>query len=366
MKLSLRAKSLHRSLHSIHRHHSTKPLRILFLGSDDFSAASLRALRAEQLGRPGETVASITVACRPGKPTGRGLKVIRESPIKHVARSLELPVHDVDSFGGWALPSPTDLIVVVSFGLLVPASVLSSTTYGGLNVHPSLLPDFRGPAPLHHTLLARRASTGVTLQTLDPHAFDTGTVLSQRSFPVPDPSTCTVPQLGAFLAPRAADLLVQGLRERLFIPPFKAVGSTEINEGARRGQVAGKIRPEDRRVRWTSQSAEEILCRQRVLGDLWTLVTPSAETATTAKSVRLKLHGLTLCPYARPDAPPSGEGTFFLGTRDEGRTEELLVPTSDGLILRVGGVTLEGKARLDGPRATAAVAGRYVGREGGE
>ena len=137
------------------------PLRVLFCGADDFSIYSLRALHALQQSRA-DKIASIDIVCRPDKRAGRGLKQIQEVPIKRVAQDLGLTIHQIDSFKDWSPPPSTNLVVAVSFGLLVPARVLKAARYGGLNVHPSLLPEFRGPAPIQHTLLQRKRRTGVT------------------------------------------------------------------------------------------------------------------------------------------------------------------------------------------------------------
>ncbi|OAX83329.1 hypothetical protein ACJ72_02308 [Emergomyces africanus] len=259
------------------RYTSTKscdPLRILFCGSDSFSIASLGALCKERANNP-ETIASIDVVCRPGKRVGRGLKTIREVPIRAAATQLALPIHEIDTFTGWDPPQPNgepiNLIVAVSFGLFVPPRILNSAKYGGLNVHPSLLPDFRGPAPLHHTLLAGETTTGVTLQTLDTKKFDHGVILDQTPPPgisIPDPDSCDVPRLLALVSDKSAQMLVEGIRNRIFIPPLKSVAwHKPDNEVALR--PAGKIKPEDRHINWSSWTAQEISRRQRVLGPLW-------------------------------------------------------------------------------------------------
>ena len=140
------------------------PLRVLFCGADKFSIPSLEALNNIRLASP-DKVASIDVVCRPGKLVGRGRKQIRErntiipfsisfheaslscaEPIKEVAiDELNLPLHQIDTFTGWSPPQPDgqpiNLVVAVSFGLFVPPRILSAAKYGGLNVHPSLLPE---------------------------------------------------------------------------------------------------------------------------------------------------------------------------------------------------------------------------------
>jgi len=253
---------------------SSLPLRVLFCGSDEFSIASLRALNAEHKQNPG-LVESIDVLCRPGKPIGRNLKHIREAPIKAVAQELDLPVHERDTFTGWQLPSPSgepiNLIIAVSFGLFVPPRILKSAKYGGLNVHPSLLPKFRGPAPLQHTIIAGEKYTGVTLQTLDDKTFDHGIILDQTpfpGFPLPSGHKCTYQELLDFVTPKAAEMLVQGVRNCVFVPPLHDVGVS-----GRTGNLnhAPKITQKDRQIQWDIPNAAiDIARRYRALGRLWT------------------------------------------------------------------------------------------------
>lgn len=229
------------------------PLRILFCGSDEFSTASLRALLALQDADP-SLVESIDVLVRPGKPIGRGRKTIHVSPLQKLARELNLPLHMRDTFTGWDLPlcghvchprteektcfpHPTkhglpcrppqrfNLIIAVSFGLFVPPRIINSVKYGGLNLHPSLLPDLRGPAPLHWTILARRPVTGVTLQTLHPAEYDRGVILAQTPAPgLPVPEDATSGSLLATLAREGANLLVEGLKQEVHVPPYEKRG----------------------------------------------------------------------------------------------------------------------------------------------
>lgn len=208
-------------------------------------------------------------------------------PIKKVAEDLGLQVHEQDTFTGWNLPrSDINLIIAVSFGLFVPPRILNSAEYGGVNIHPSLLPDFRGPAPLHHVLLAGESYTGVTLQTLHPKKFDHGAILAQTPFPgfeIPNPSTCTVSQLLEFISPKAADLLVQGIRDKVFLPPIKDLAPIS----SRRLRHAPKITTEDRFIHWDTMTATEICRRDRVLGRLWSLYEPQER-----KESRVIFHGV--------------------------------------------------------------------------
>ncbi|KAK8045096.1 formyl transferase [Apiospora rasikravindrae] len=194
-------------------------------------------------------IESIDVVVRPGKRVGRGLKLIQHPPIRDVAEKLGLPIHERDTFTKWEMPPSINLIIAVSFGKLVPNRLLQAAKYGGLNVHPSLLPNLRGPAPLHHALLRRMDVTGVSLQTLDPHEFDKGLVLAQSRDDdlIKIPPRCTVPQLLELVTPVGARILVQGLRDGVHVPPL------EEQSGVAKSQDQGatvfhapKIEPKDR------------------------------------------------------------------------------------------------------------------------
>ncbi|KAI0186777.1 methionyl-tRNA formyltransferase-like protein [Xylaria flabelliformis] len=246
------------------------PLHILFCGSDEFSCASLKALHDEHVRNP-DLIRSIDVVVRPGKRTGRGLKAVKDPPIRSLAESLKLQIHVRDTFTGWNMPSKTNLIIAVSFGLFVPPRLLRKAKYGGLNLHPSLLPDLRGPAPLQHTLLTVRKTTGVSLQTLDDKAFDHGLVLAQTSsLPVPR----TVSDLQAMVTPIAANMLIDGLRAGLHVPPLEDKG-WKPNENELAALVhAPKITKADRRLtssllRTCERDIGMLVRRQDAIGPLW-------------------------------------------------------------------------------------------------
>lgn len=266
----------------IHHKRRSDPLRILFCGSDAFSCASLQALYdLQQSDKNSKLIKSIDVLVRPGKPAGRGLKRVAAGPLFHLAEELGLPIHRRDTFTGWTLPpaghithhetgevvkhraahenshrQPFNLIVAVSFGLFVPPRVLASARYGGVNVHPSVLPDLRGPAPLQHALLRGRPAAGATLQTLHHKDFDRGDVLLQTPYPpgIPVPDGCDAPRLHDLLAAEGARLLVEGLRRRLHAPPYDGdhPGWRPTPADLARGLVrdAPKVRKADAEVDW--------------------------------------------------------------------------------------------------------------------
>ena len=326
------------------------PLRILFCGSDEFSIASLKALQFEHQRDP-EFISSIDVVCRPGKRTGRGLKNIREGklvlcthphrklirpivPIANIARDLSLPLHQINTFTGWTPPLSKDctkinLIIAVSFGLLVPPRLLNLAKYGGLNVHPSLLPDFRGAAPLHHTLLSSCTKTGITLQTLHPSRMDHGQILAQTPSPyisIPNAENASVQELTSLLAPMGAEMLIEGLRDGLFVHPVQSV---TLAEGEAR--LASKIMPEDRHIDWSIMPADEIQRRSRVIGPLWSLaVGPDLKKQRIIWST-----GFDIVPGIELNDTP---GVAHVAPGNTG----ILIPTVDGLTLKAEFITVEG------------------------
>ncbi|RDA85416.1 hypothetical protein CP532_1537, partial [Ophiocordyceps camponoti-leonardi (nom. inval.)] len=256
---------------------TSDPLRILFCGSDAFSCESLRALHRE-LGRE-NGVEALDVMVMPPKRMGRGMKQLRQVPCQVLAEELRLTVHQRETFTKWEVPSGTNLIVVVSFGLFVPPRILTSVKYGGVNVHPSFLPDLRGPAPIHHALLRGDDHIGVSLQTLDDQRFDHGTVLAQTPPPGLKVSRdATIQEVTALAAKEGAEMLVRGLlRDRLHVPPHRDAGwkAAEVLAGSTSSAAlmrhAPKVTKADSQIdwgRWTSEG--EFSRRIRVFSSVWT------------------------------------------------------------------------------------------------
>ncbi|KAI5809717.1 formyl transferase [Peziza echinospora] len=240
------------------------PLKILFCGSDHFSATSLNALYREHLNDK-SFIESIEVVCRPPKPSARGLKSLKQVPILSIAESLNLPVHKLDTFTNWELPptSPQyNLIVAVSFGKLIPARILSHAAFGGINVHPSLLPALRGAAPIYHALLSNHPFTGVSIQTLHPTLIDYGTILLQ-SEEIPIPEATPYAKLHDQLAVLGAHMLVHTCRERLFIQPYTPLDPRYPPS------TAPKVTKEDAKINWSTMSAEDLERRAGALTKIW-------------------------------------------------------------------------------------------------
>lgn len=181
----------------------TMNLRIVFMGSPDFSLPALRVLHNHY-----DLVGVVT---QPDRPAGRG-RSLQPSDVKLLANELGLPLiqpgslKEPDALKQLQQWSP-DVIVVAAFGQILRENVLNIPPFGCINVHASLLPRWRGAAPVQAAILHDEQS-GVTIMKMDK-GLDTGPILSQRSIPIPE--TMTAGQLFDRLAEMGADLLVETL-----------------------------------------------------------------------------------------------------------------------------------------------------------
>lgn len=227
---------------------------------------------------------------------------------------------------------------------------------------------FRGPAPLHHTLLAGESTTGVSLQTLHPKHFDHGTILSQTpapGFEIPSPNTCTVPELLNIVAPKGAQLLVEGINNGLFVPPVQNAG-WRSSEGSDALVHAAKIKPEDRHIDWANWSLLEINRRSRVIGPLWSRALASTTGVDGSLSFQQKRVILTETKEVEPPKGceslavvpglPFANCSHPVGPK-KGRA--LHVFTRDGKVLRINQMKVEGEQAAEGLRA--AVKARMFG-----
>ncbi len=155
-------------------------MRIIFAGTPDFAAVALQAL----LDSPHEIVAVYT---QPDRPAGRGRK-LKPGPVKALAQHHDIPVCQPISLKseeeqiilkGWQ----ADVMVVAAYGLILPEAVLKIPRYGCLNIHASLLPRWRGAAPIQRAILAGDKETGVTIMQMDV-GLDTGDMLLKESCPI--------------------------------------------------------------------------------------------------------------------------------------------------------------------------------------
>ncbi len=155
-------------------------MKIVYAGTPDFAVPALEALFASA-----HTV--VAVVTQPDRPAGRGRK-LQASPVKQCALAHGIPVYQPDSLKTpdsqrhLAALTP-DLMVVAAYGLLLPAAVLALPRYGCLNIHASLLPRWRGAAPIQRAILAGDHETGITIMQMDA-GLDTGAMLFKRVCPI--------------------------------------------------------------------------------------------------------------------------------------------------------------------------------------
>jgi methionyl-tRNA formyltransferase len=186
-----------------------RPLRVVFAGTPEFAVPCFDACRASGA----EVVAAYT---QPDRPAGRGRK-LAASPVKAAALAAGVPVEQPESFKSPAdrdrlATYAPDLMVVVAYGLILPRKVLAIPALGCWNVHASLLPRWRGAAPIQRAILAGDAESGVDLMQMEA-GLDTGPVLVERRTPIAADDTGG--SLHDRLAALGADALAEGLRRTM-------------------------------------------------------------------------------------------------------------------------------------------------------
>lgn len=156
---------------------TASPLRIVFAGTPDFAAASLQALIDQQAQNNYQLVGVYT---QPDRPAGRGQKLV-QSPVKQLALANGIPVYQPLNFKQdedkrILAELEADIMIVAAYGIILPKAVLDTPKMGCINVHASLLPRWRGAAPIHRALLAGDTQTGITIMQMDV-GLDTGDML---------------------------------------------------------------------------------------------------------------------------------------------------------------------------------------------
>ncbi|MFM5193726.1 methionyl-tRNA formyltransferase [Aeromonas media] len=217
-------------------------LKLIFAGTPDFAARHLAAL----LSSDHEVVAVYT---QPDKPAGRGQK-LTASPVKELALAHALPVYQPASLRNEEAQAElaalgADLMVVVAYGLILPKAVLDTPRLGCLNVHGSLLPRWRGAAPIQRAIWAGDAETGVTIMQMDV-GLDTGAMIRKVS--------CTIAsdETSASLYDKLAELGPQALVDTL---DAMAAGNTtaEVQDDAL-ANYAQKLSKEEARIDWSMEA----------------------------------------------------------------------------------------------------------------
>ena len=288
-------------------------MQILFMGTAELSCASLQALASDEKFRV------IAVVTQPDKPKGRELR-LQPSPVKALALKLRLPVLQPvrardEKFIAELRELKPDLIVVVAYGQILPPAILELPRHGCLNVHTSLLPKYRGAAPIQWAIANGDTVTGVTIMKMDA-GLDTGPMVSQRSTAILPADDSAI--LHDRLAQLGAELLVQT------IPDYVGGSMPPVPQPAEGTCYAAKIKKEDGRIDW-SQPARTIWNRLRAFTP-W----PGAFTFL-------------------PDPPSAGRASPRAGlikiwkasiAEKSGRAGEILSADKSGIVIACGEGTL--------------------------
>jgi methionyl-tRNA formyltransferase len=249
----------------------TPPLRIVFAGTPDFAVPALAALHdaGHQL---------VAVYTQPDRPAGRG-RELAAGPVKRHALQLGLPIEQPPTLKTAEAQDrmrslAPDVMVVVAYGLILPQAILDIPKLGCLNIHASLLPRWRGAAPIQRAVLAGDAVTGISIMLMDA-GLDTGPELLRKEVAIGPRETAG--ELHDRLAPLGAAAIVEAIAGwasgRLQPQPQPATGTT----------YAAKIRKEEARLDWTQPAV--VLDRQVRAFNPW----PVAETRLDGEQVRVWL-----------------------------------------------------------------------------
>jgi methionyl-tRNA formyltransferase len=225
-------------------------MRVVFLGTPQFAVPTLEALLSA-----GHAISAVFT--QPDRPKGRG-RELAESPVKQFASARGLSMfqperirrpENVDLLG----QLNPDAMVVVGYGQIIPQSIIDIPRRGILNVHASLLPKYRGAAPIQWAIANGETVTGVTIMRIDA-GLDTGEMLLQESTPIGAKETA--PELAARLAVSGASLLVRALAD------VESGRSFAVKQNDAEASLAPILRKEDGLIDWT-QSAPQIYNRLR-------------------------------------------------------------------------------------------------------
>jgi methionyl-tRNA formyltransferase len=308
-------------------------LTVVFAGTPDFAVPALEAIAASRH----RIVAAYT---QPDRPSGRGLK-LEPSPVKRAALARSIPVEQpatlkdpaaVERLASWR----PDVMVVVAYGLLLPQAVLDVPRLGCLNIHASLLPRWRGAAPIQRALLAGDRETGITIMRLEA-GLDTGPMLSRQALPIAPEETGgslhdRLAQLGGGLVVEALDRLEAGTAR--FEPQDDAAAT-----------YARKLAKSEALIDWTQPA--EALERQVRAFDPW----PVAETRLDGQQLRIwRAHAAAAGASAAP-------GTVLSSGKDG-----IAVMTGRGALV-LDRVQLPGRRAVTAPEFARAqdLAGRVLG-----
>lgn len=253
----------------------SKPLRVIFAGTPEFAASALAALIKNQKVSI-NNIEIIAVYTQPDRPAGRG-RQLKASPVKELALEYSIEVHqplnfkqqdDLDTL----IQHKPDLMIVAAYGIILPENVLNTPTLGCINIHASLLPRWRGAAPIQRAIIAGDVQTGITIMQMDK-GLDTGDMILK--------ATCEInPQdTASSLHDKLAELGANAMLDALKLIQEGIITTTKQDEN--QASYAHKLKKEEALISW-QQSAKQI-SRQVLAFNSW----PVAQTHFDKKIIRI-------------------------------------------------------------------------------
>ncbi|NLT21318.1 MAG: methionyl-tRNA formyltransferase [Syntrophomonadaceae bacterium] len=217
-------------------------MRIIFMGTSEFAVPSLKAIINN-----GHVL--LGVVTQPDRPRGRGHK-LQPTPIKDYAQPLGLPIMQFNKIKSqeaieWFQALQPEVVVVVSYGQIIPAEIINLPEYGCINVHASLLPEYRGAAPIQRAIMDGKTNTGITTMYMN-EGLDTGDIIMQTAIDIG--INMTHGELEPILAEQGAELLIKTLQA------IDRGDIERISQDDAQVSYASMIKPEDEILDWNQDS----------------------------------------------------------------------------------------------------------------
>jgi methionyl-tRNA formyltransferase len=315
-------------MNSAARLNVSSPLRIVFCGTPQFAVPSLQHLLAQP---DFELLAVIT---QPDRPRGRGREV-SFSPVKQISLAEKIPLHQPEKIRAPEIQDllqrlSSDFVVIIAYGQIIPDRLLPIPKFGWINLHASLLPKYRGAAPINWAIANGETRTGITTMRIDA-GMDTGDILLQCELDISPKETA--PELAFRMAELGAPLIAETLRG------LAAGAISPVPQNHTDASLAPMLKKEDGRIDWNCP-AQEIYNRMRGLAP-W----PGTYSTFRGQNCHLWAEPVPFKPLERlaaqiPDTANTAPGTLFV------ERNALFVSCGGKTVLQVQSVKLEGRKQV--------------------
>lgn len=309
--------------------------RVLFMGTDDFAVSTLQKLKFSRTSRP-ELISCLEVVCPPDRPKGKR-RQITPGPVSQYCLDHNIAVHELPKevdfrLNDWELPKPKDgsgepwdLGIIVSFGYHIPQRVITSFSEGMMNLHPSLLPRYRGSSPIQTALINGDVETGVSVITLST-VMDSGAILGQETKAIAVDSTYKT--LYPELAEQGAELVLKCVEEY----------PSRVQDARLQGKCslgARKILKSRGQVELNSMTAKQVV-------DLWRGLHGFVPVSIPFRNKKIILVELDLANSLQSLVPPLELGEVVYDT-----DYQVLLIQAKGGVIAVKRLQKEGKTAVD-------------------